>query len=147
MSIHKISAWILYLLMAASIVTAVVFYGVGFDEKNPQNADMILGLAYGFVVLGLGVSLILSLVNFFKTLVSEPKRALKALVGPLLIVAVIVVSYAISDGTLLNITAYDGPDNIPSMLKFADTVLYSMYALAVAAILMVVGSSIIKLFR
>ena len=147
MSVHKISSWILYLLMAASIGSAIIFYGIGFDDKNPLNADQLLGLAYTFVGLGLGVSLILSLVNFVKNLLNEPKKALKSLIGPVLIIAIILVSYAISDGTPLNILGYTGPDNVPSMLKFADTALYSMYALAIVAVVMVIASSVIKLFK
>ena len=147
MSVHKISSWILYLLMAASIVSAIVFYGIGFDENNPANADQLLGVAYAFVALGLGVSVFLSLLNFVKTLTQEPKKALKTLVGPLIIVAIVAVSYAISDGTPLKILGYDGTDNVPSMLKFADTALFSMYALSVIAILMVIGSSVNKLFK
>lgn len=147
MSIHKISSWILYILIAASIVSAVVFYGVGFDDKDPQNADQMLFLAYVFVGLGLGVTFLLSLFNFFKKLAADPKQAFKALLGPLVIVAVFVVGYAMADGTIMNITGYDGNDNVPSMLKFADMMLYSMYALIVGAIVMVFASSLFKLFK
>jgi hypothetical protein len=147
MSIHKISSWILYLLMAASIVSAIVFYGVGFDEKNPANADQLLGVAYAFVILGLGVSLVLSLISFVKSLMHEPKKAVKNLVGPVVIIAIIAISYAMADGTPLNILGYNGPDNVPSMLKFADMALYSMYTLSIVAILMVIASSVIKLFK
>lgn len=147
MSVNKISTWILYLLVAASVVSAVVFYGIGFDDKNPQNADQLLILAAVFVGLGLGVTLLLSLVNFFKKLIAEPKSALKALIGPLLIIAIFVVAYAMADGTIMNITGYSGPDNVPSMLKFSDMMLYTMYAMIVGSIVMVLASSIYKLFK
>lgn len=149
MSIHKISKWVLYLLMLASIVSTVVYYSIGFQDTapGPEYTDQLLILAYVFVGLGLGFTLLLSVFNFFKKLTSEPKQALKSLIGPVFIILVFVIGYALSDGTPLTITGYDGPDNIPSMLKFADTMLYSMYALIVAAILMVVASSIYKLFN
>ena len=147
MSIQKITSWLLYLLMAASAISAVVFYAVGFDDKNPENADQLLYWSYVLVFLGLGSTLILSLVNFIKNLINEPKKAIRSLAGIVVLVVVILVSYAMSNGTPLNIVGYSGPDNVPDMLKFADTMLYSMYILAVLAILMVIASSVFRLFK
>jgi hypothetical protein len=42
---------------------------------------------------------------------------------------VLVVAYAIGDGTLLNIPGYEGNDNRPPMLKMTDMWLYSMYVM------------------
>ncbi|MFB6319192.1 hypothetical protein [Saccharicrinis sp. FJH54] len=147
MTAHKISTWVLYLLIAVSIISTLIFYGIGFSDKNPQNADQFLGLTYLFVILGLGVTLLLSIVNFVRKAIAEPKSALKSLIGPVFIIVIFVVAYALSDGTPLKIPGYTGTDNVASMLKFADTFLFSMYALIVIAIVMAIGSSIIKLFK
>jgi hypothetical protein len=147
MSIQKISSWLLILLMALSAASALYFYGVGFDDKNPQNADQFLNWTYLLLFSGAGIALLLSVYNFVRNLIAEPKKALRSLGGIVAIVAIIVISYALSDGTPLKIVGYEGSDNVPSMLMFADTILYTMYSLAVIAILLVVVSSVTKMFR
>ncbi|MFB6342561.1 hypothetical protein ACE1ET_12605 [Saccharicrinis sp. FJH62] len=149
MSAHKISTWVEYILIALAVVSTIVFYGIGFQDTapGPDYTDQFLGLTYLLVGLGLGVTLLLSVINFVKKVIAEPKSALKSLSGPVFIILIFVVAYAMSDGTPLKLQGYTGTDNVPSMLKFADTFLFSMYALIVIALIMTIGSSIMKLFK
>ena len=55
---------------------------------------------------------------------------------------VILIGYALADGTPLKLVGYTGPDNVPSMLIFTDTILYTMYFLFAAAILAILGTEI-----
>jgi len=48
---------------------------------------------------------------------------------------------------LLNLPGYTGEDNAVGPLKFADTVLYTMYALGVGAILSIVVTETMRKFR
>jgi membrane-associated HD superfamily phosphohydrolase len=147
MSVQKISSWLLYLLMAISVISAVYFYGVGYDELTPEHVDQFLNWSYILLFLGAATALLLGFVTFVKNILVEPKSAVKSLVGPVAIIAIVIVSYLLADGTPMKIIGYTGPDNIPSMLMFADTILYSMYALAIIAVLLVLVSSVAKLFR
>ena len=42
------------------------------------------------------------------------------------------------------LVGYTGPDNVPSMLIFSDTILYTMYFLFAAAILAILGTEIYR---
>jgi hypothetical protein len=57
------------------------------------------------------------------------------------------IAYSLSDGTLLNLPGYTGDDNNVGSLKFADTVLYTMYALGVGAIVSIVATETLRKFR
>jgi len=44
----------------------------------------------------------------------------------------------------MKLVGYTGPDNVPSMLIFSDTILYTMYFLFAAAILAILGTEIYR---
>lgn len=150
MSLTKIARWVLIVLMAVSIVVTVLFLmgGTGEDEAlSNQYVDTFLGWGYALVAVGIAATLLLSGFNFIQKAMADPKSALKGLIGPVLILAVIGISYSMSDDTLLQFTRDDVTDNTPGWLKFADTVFYSLYALLGVAIAAVLGSSVMKIFR
>lgn len=67
-----------------------------------------------------------------------------ALVG---IIILVLIAYSISDGTVLNLPGYDGADNVPGTLKFADTILFTMYFLGIGAIGAIIVTEIIRRMR
>lgn len=148
--LQKITSWLLYLLIGVAIVSAVLLYAGGFEnEANtiPNYTDQILFLTYAFVAIAIGATLVVSLVNFVRNAMLDPKSALKALVGPVVIIVLVIVAAAMADGTPLKIIGYDGNDNIPSMLKFADVCLFTTYFLLVISIVLVVVTSVINAFK
>lgn len=149
--LQKITSWLLYVLMGLALVAAALLYAGGFEDaplnSRPIFTDQILFLAYAFVGIAVASTLLVSLVNFVRNAMLEPKAALKALVGPVLMIGVVIVAYFMADDTALNIIGYDGPDNIPSMLKLADVCLYTTYFLIAFSILLVVVTSVINIFK
>ena len=77
-------------------------------------------------------------------LFTRPKQAMKSFIGLAGVVVVILIGYALADGTPIKLVGYTGPDNVPSMLIFSDTILYTMYFLFAAAILAILGTEIYR---
>ena len=63
------------------------------------------------------------------------------------IVILVLIAYSISDGTVLNLPGYDGADNVPATLEFADTILFTMYFLGIIAIGAIIVTEIIRRVR
>lgn len=150
MSLSKITQWVLIVLMSLSVVVTALFFlgGTGEEEalSNP-HVDLFLNLSFGLAVVGVVATLLLSIFNFVRNAMANPAGALKGLIGPVLILVVVGISYSVSDDTLLQFTRDDVTSNTPGWLKFADTLFYTLYALLSVAILAVLGSSILKIFR
>lgn len=145
--ILKILTWV---LMAVTIVFAVIFYlgnivpgTEGTRIEEPTITQSFLVWAYILFLLTAGVTLFFSVVNF----VVNPKGAKKSLVGLVAAIAIIVISYLLSDDTLLNMPFYDGKDNVPGTLKFVDTTLFTAYILVGIAFLSIIWSSISRVFK
>ncbi len=149
--LQKITSWLLYLLMALALVAAALLYAGGYEDapinQRPVFTDQILFLAYLYVGIAVAATLLVSLVSFGRNAAADPKAALRKLIGPVFIIVVVVVAYFMADGTPLKIIGYDGPDNIPSMLKFADVCLYTTYFMIAASIVLVVVSSVVNIFK
>ena len=74
----------------------------------------------------------------------NPGTALKSLIGVIVLVAVVVIAWAMGSEEPLNIPGYDGTDNVPFWLKITDMFLYSIYILFAATVLAIIFSSIKK---
>ena len=99
-----------------------------------------------YVLFGLAVAatIIAAVFQFGAALKDNPAGAIKSLLGLVLLVVVLVVAWAMGDGTPMNIPGYDGTDNVPFWLKLTDMFLYSIYILFGATVLAIIFSSIKK---
>lgn len=150
MNLSKITSWVLYVLMGVSIVIAILFYVGGTSETDaPMNPYVNVTLYWGYILalVALAATFILSIVNFAKNAAHDPKKAVKSIVPILGLVLVVIISYVLGDGTQLYMPNYKGTDNTYEWLKFADMLFYTMYFLFGVAIVSVIVSSVIKIFR
>jgi len=152
--LNDLGRYFFYLLLVISVVMAVVYYlktgSINQDDPTgKQMSEMGPTLNYFFYwIYALAAIAILFAVGMpLINMVSSPKKGLKTLISVVLLVALVLVAYQFADGTLLEIPGYDGPDNIPSRLKMTDTVIFSVYAMAVVAIGAVLYTEISKLFK
>lgn len=136
--------------MGITIVFALIFYlgevkpeTAGTRLEEPVITQSFLVWAYILFFLTAGITVIFSIINF----IVNPKGGKKTLVSLVFGVAVIVIAFLLADDTVLNMPFYDGKDNVPGMLKFADTMLFTSYILIVVAFLAIVGSAVSRLFR
>lgn len=108
--------------------------------KTPLYTDALLGWAYILFFVSVVGALIFPIV----TILTNPKAAMKGIVGVASLLLIIGVSYALADGTVMNIPGYSGDDNVPSTLIFSDVVLYTMYILGISSILAIIATEIYR---
>jgi hypothetical protein len=77
----------------------------------------------------------------------NPKSALRTLVSLAIIGVIVLVAYSLSDDTPLQIIGYQGPDNVPSMLTMAGTMLYTMYILFGVTLAVILYTELSRLFK
>lgn len=145
----KITSWVLYACLAISVVFAILFYFGGISEVTAEPLYTTLFLNWGYILFfaALAITLVLQLVNFFKKFAQDRVAALKSLGSIVGLVLILVISNAIGDNGILKIPGYDGTYNTPEWSIFTDTVLYSCYFLGAFAVLSIVVTSIVKIFR
>ncbi|MDD2328342.1 MAG: hypothetical protein PHZ13_08525 [bacterium] len=134
--IHKTSKTALLIGVLISIAVMALFYlggqvpaheKIAADMSQPKFTDMVLYWAYILFAITIVVLLLFAVVTFLKQLKESPKKALGGLLALVGIAALLLVTYFIGDGTLLDIPGYDGPDNKPATLKLTDMWIYSSY--------------------
>ena len=148
---NKISYYVLYAMFAAILVALGLFYMGGemsspivMDMSNPANTDTLLYLIYGLFGAAVFVTIVAFVFQFGTALKDNPVGAIKSLLGILLLVAVMVVSWSMGSDQSLVLPGYDGTDNVPFWLKLTDMFLYTIYFLMVATVVAMLGSSIKK---
>ena len=150
MGISKISQYILWGLMAVSLVLVGIFFFGGFVEgtegtsiAEPLITETILKWAYVLLIITAVILMGFQLVFLFSNL-----RALKRFGVVLGIAAVLIfASYQLADDTVLNLIQYTGPDNVPGTLQTVGTAIIFTYILGVMAIVAILYSAIANLFK
>lgn len=147
MAVTKISRTARFTLYIGVLITLVVLglYYLGgqvpvqeqlvADMSQPKFTDLILYWAYVLLVVTIVVLIGFSIAGFAKGLKERPKKALGGLLVLVVLAALFIVTFAIGDGTVLNIPGYEGAHNVPSILKLTDMWLYSIYVMFAVTLL------------
>ena len=137
---YKVSYYVFYACVAAILVVLGVFFGVGYNETNaaglvePANTPALMYLMYGMFAVTVIATLIGAIAQFGGALKDNPKGAVKSLLGLILLVVLLIVTYNI--GSSETVVLGDGSEySDVTMLKVSDMLLYSTYVLfGIAAI-------------
>jgi predicted RND superfamily exporter protein len=150
MKFANIAKYVLWALMAVSLVLVAIFFFGGFVEgtqgtssAEPVITETILKWAYVLLVIAAIFTLVFPLIFISSNLRSAKRLGIVVVIGAVLIF----ISYQLADDEVLNLIQYTGPDNIPSTLKIVGTFLIFTYILGALAILSVIYSSVANLFR
>ena len=150
----RIAEIFFFSLMALSVILTLIFYlNIGnVDANDPLSkrvADMGITLDYlMYWSYLLSLLAVLFAIGFPAIqIVSNPKGGLKALIAVIGIGLLFFVAYQLGDDTIMDISGYNGPDNIPSRLKMTDMAIYSMYAMTIGSVIALLYSEISKLFK
>lgn len=139
---------ILNIVTIAMFVITVVVLGLfifGGTLPNQQYSTPVYTstiLNWSYILFG--IAIIAAMIFPVARLFTRPKQAMKSFLGLGALVIVILIAYAMSDGTPMKLVGYTGPDNVPSMLLFSDTILYTMYFLFAGTILAILGTEIYR---
>lgn len=135
---YRMSYYALYACIALILVVLGMFYFVGYNNpvgeyNEPAHTETLIYLMYAMFGICVAVTLIGAIAQFGAALKENPKSAIKSLLGIVLLVVVLVVSYSVgSDATVMTGT---GAYTDTFWLKISDMLIYSIYfLLGVAAI-------------
>lgn len=135
---YRMSYYALYACIALILVVLGMFYFVGYNNpvgeyNEPAYTETLIYLMYAMFGICVAVTLIGAIAQFGAALKENPKSAIKSLLGIVLLVIVLVVSYSIgSDAAVMTGT---GAYTDTFWLKISDMLIYSIYfLLGVAAI-------------
>lgn len=149
-NLSKIVSYILYTLMAISVILTILFYfgkvvpgTEGTNMHEPTITKTIL-LWAGILI---GVTFLLSLVFPLINIATNPKAAKGTLFTLIGAAILIFIAYLLASDAVLDMQYYEGNDNVPSTLKIAGTGLFTTYILAGLAILAILYSEIAKYFK
>ncbi len=147
-TITRIVQWVLILLSLGLIIAFYVGPVVPGTENTPSEeprvTETILGWAFILTFIAAGAVLIFSVI----TSIMNPKGAKKSLVGLLIAAVLIFIAYQLAGDELLVLSPnYRGGDNVPGTLKSVGTGLIFMYFLGGIAILSILVTEIINIFR
>jgi amino acid transporter len=137
---YKVSYYVFYVCIALILVVLGMFFGVGYNETNaaglvePANTPALMYLMYGMFAVTVVATLIGAIAQFGGALKDNPKGAVKSLLGLILLVVLLIVTYNV--GSSETVVLGDGSEySDATMLKVTDMFLYSTYVLfAIAAI-------------
>ena len=126
---------ILNLVTIVMFVITVVLLGLfmfgGEVPNQPYTTPVYTSTLLNWAYILCGIAIIAAIIFPVIRLFTRPKQAMKSFIGLAGVVVVILIGYT-------------GPDNVPSMLIFSDTILYTMYFLFAAAILAILGTEIYR---
>ena len=137
---YKVSYYVFYVCIALILVVLGMFFGVGYNETNaaglvePANTPALMYLMFGMFAVTVIATLIGAIAQFGGALKDNPKGAVKSLLGLILLVVLLIVTYNI--GSSETVVLGDGSEySDVTMLKVSDMLLYSTYVLfGIAAI-------------
>ncbi|MCI1681826.1 MAG: hypothetical protein LKI39_04655 [Bacteroides sp.] len=153
---YKVSYYVLYVIFAAIIVVLGMFYlggnaqgdavlsGIDPEMWQPAQMNALLFLMYGLLALAVIATVVAFLFQFGMALKDNFGKALKSLIGVILLVVVLAIAWSVGSGEPLNIPGYSGSDNVYFWLKITDMFLYTFYILLGATVLAMIFSSIKK---
>lgn len=136
-----------YVMLGLTVIFVAMFY-FGGDlpnqaDQTPVYTDTLIHWARVLFYITVGLSILFPILQ----IISDPKGAVKGLAAIVGLGVVVLIAYSLSDGTLLNLPGYTGTDNNPGSLRFADTILYTMYVLGVGAIASIAVTEALRKLR
>ena len=153
-TLSKVLNGVLIVLLAITGVLVVSFYSANANvnpdasfsaqiEELGSILQYYLYWMYGLAILAAASTIIFSIVTMF----TSPRSAIKALIVLVILAIIVGVAYTLADDAILNLTGYNGPDNVPSRLKFAGTMLHTLYFSAALAVVTLLYSELAKMFK
>jgi hypothetical protein len=149
--IEKAPGILAYILVIASgIIVALIYFGgngeaveVGGEFlDNPTYTDTLLYWSYFLLGLAIFITILVTLIGFGKGFVENPVKAIKGLLPLIVFVLVFVVAWFSGSDEKMSIIGYEGNENFGFWAQLTDMVIYSIYALFAAIVLVIFGSKI-----
>lgn len=154
MKIQKVSGSVLYVILAITIIVAGLFF-FGGEDPNPLVPDMsqpvytdsLIYLMYVLLGITIVITLAAAVYQFVMNFIDSPKAAIKSLASIIVLVGLLIVTWAAGSEQALVMPGYDGAENVPFWLKLTDMFLYTIYIMMAVLTLLILGFGIAKKFK
>lgn len=156
--IQNVSGTALLVMLLLSVVVVAMFFLGGetpMEQRlvadtslsEPAQTDLLIYWMYILFGVTVAVTLVAALYQLVTGFIDSPKTTLKSLLGVVLLVVIMIVSWAIGSGEPLVMPGYEGTENVPFWLKLTDMFLFTIYILMGITVLLIVGFGITKKFK
>ena len=156
--IQKVSGTVLYVMLAITLVILGMFFFGGETPlaqrlvadtamEEPAQTDALIYWMYILFGIAVIITIAAAIYQFVTGFIDSPMTAIKSLLGLILIIVVLVISWAMGSDQPLVMPGYDGAENVPFWLKLTDMFLYTIYIMMGAMILLIFGFGIAKKFK
>ena len=143
--IQNVSGTALLVMLLLSVVVVAMFFLGGetpMEQRlvadtslsEPAQTDLLIYWMYILFGVTVAVTLVAALYQLVTGFIDSPKTTLKSLLGVVLLVVIMIVSWAIGSGEPLVMPGYEGTENVPFWLKLTDMFLYTIYILMLSLI-------------
>lgn len=145
----KISLWVL--MLVSVVAFALIFIGGSIDPtaeyKEPVFTDVLLIWIAIILLLALAVTLIFACIQLVKGFISSPMSALKSLIGPLLLVALLLFGFfGANDFAFMtndDLPTFDGTITLFTN-QLTNACMVAIGVLAIIAILLIIFANAFK---
>lgn len=137
--------------MIVLMVLSVVLMALSATEASSDAVAAADGswtgtvITWAIVVFAIG--LIGAAASYVVGAFVDTSNLLKSAIVVVGAVVLVGICWALADGTPLPLVGYEGSENVPFWLKIADTGLFLGYIAAIVAIVSIVVSEVVQLFR
>lgn len=145
--IRKTSSYTFLALVAISVIVFALFLFGGSeldmkDNKVYAYTDVLIYWTYALGILSVVTVLFFVVKDFIAELAARPSAALKKIAGPIALIVLLLVTYAIGDTTPLKLNEEAQRFNAPFWLKFSDMWIYSVYVLLFLTIVAAIAGAV-----
>ena len=145
--IRKTSSYTFLALVAISVIVFALFLFGGSeldmkDNKVYAYTDVLIYWTYALGILSVVTVVFFVVKDFIAELAASPSAALKKIAGPIALIVLLLVTYAIGDTTPLKLNEEAQRFNAPFWLKFSDMWIYSVYVLLFLTIVAAIAGAV-----
>lgn len=145
--IRKTSSYTFLALAAISVIVFALFLfgGSELDMKENKvyaNTDVLLYWTYILGAISVLTVLFFVIKDFIAELAANPKAALSKIAGPIALLVLLLVTYALGDTTPLKLNEEAQRFNSEGWLKVSDMWIYSVYVLLFLTVVAAIAGAV-----
>ncbi|MCQ2204481.1 MAG: hypothetical protein MJZ15_08575 [Bacteroidales bacterium] len=142
-----ISQGVMILLMLISVVLMAMSASEASDEVRAFAEGSWTGTVITWAVVVFAIALFGAVASYVVGAIVDTSNLLRTAIAVVGAIVLVCVCWALADGTPLPLVGYEGSENVPLWLKIADTGMFLGYIAAVVAVLAIIVSEVVQLFR
>lgn len=142
-----ISQGVMILLMIISVILMAASAMEASNDIADINGFANTGNVITWAIVVFAMALVGAILSYVIGAIVDTSNLLRTVIAVVGAIVLVGVCWSLADGTPLPLVGYEGDENVPFWLKIADTGLFLGYIAAVVAVLSIIVSEVVQLFR